>query len=273
MISVFAITTHHERPEEAADAWRINKVCAIGWSSYGNLSKTKNELDAQAKLFMRIKKGDVILAYATRNRIALVGEVDGKFVYNPRNEVGRKGDDGFGYANQYDVSWWNEPYDFDRKNLPPYFADQVGKPYKTIEEIKLGRYSLAQFKDIIRSNALSGSKSPYKEDAVKFGIRNFLGRNIDSLEKGMRITKAERAISETDRPDFLAEDRSGKMVVIECKSTANSDNLEQLERYGRTYKAARLFLVAFYVTGECKEAAKKNPRIEIFECGLTFTKL
>jgi hypothetical protein len=61
---MYAIVTHHERPDDAAEAWKECNVCAIGWARYGNLKKTKHDLPSNARLFLKIKKGDVILAYA-----------------------------------------------------------------------------------------------------------------------------------------------------------------------------------------------------------------
>ena len=42
MSQIFAIVTYDEanRREEAAEAWKVNEVAALGWSRTGNLSKT-----------------------------------------------------------------------------------------------------------------------------------------------------------------------------------------------------------------------------------------
>jgi hypothetical protein len=77
MNSIYAIKTHHERPDEAVEAWRECEVCAIGFTRYGNLKKAEQEeLPSDAKSFLEIKKGDLILAYPGGNRIAYVGSID-----------------------------------------------------------------------------------------------------------------------------------------------------------------------------------------------------
>ena len=69
MNSIYAITTHHDKPSDAAEAWRELNVCAIGFRRYGVLTKGKLEdLSKDAQLFLKIKKGDLILAYAMGNR-------------------------------------------------------------------------------------------------------------------------------------------------------------------------------------------------------------
>jgi len=82
MNNIYAIVTHHEYPDEAAEAWKREGVCAIGWSDYGNLLKDRPKLlrydpsfAKERQLFLSIRKGDVILAYSKRNTIAYVGTV------------------------------------------------------------------------------------------------------------------------------------------------------------------------------------------------------
>jgi len=50
-----------------------------------------------------------------------------------------------------------------------------------------------------------------------------LHHRVDKLEMGLSIMKAERFTSETERPDFIAVDRNGKIVLIECKASQNCD--------------------------------------------------
>ena len=80
MNNIFAITTHHEKPVDAAEAWERNGVCAIGFVRKGNLRRLKGEqFKRDIQLFLEIEKDDLILAYATGNMIAYVGQVvDGK---------------------------------------------------------------------------------------------------------------------------------------------------------------------------------------------------
>ena len=117
MNSIYSITTHRERPSDAAEAWYECQVCAIGWSRYGNLKKSKlASLPKEVQTFLKIKKGDLILAYATENRIGYLGEIEtGEYVYTRMNIVGEKENGGFDYPNQFGVNWFKEPRDFSRK--------------------------------------------------------------------------------------------------------------------------------------------------------------
>jgi hypothetical protein len=212
------------------------------------------------------------------NRIAYVGEIDdGKYLYTRKNIVGRDEDKGgFEYANQYKVKWYDRPYDFSRKDLPDYLWTQLGKKGRTVVHIKLGRRSFDEVKQIIMVTARPGSSSyEINEDTVKAGIRKYLRRNIDSLEKGLKIVRFEERTSKTDQPDFLAKDRNGRTVIIECKGYAYSDVCDQLERYEESIEKEkpRLMLVAFRIDDGCLKAAEKNPQMELFECDLKFTKV
>jgi len=279
MKAIYAIVTHHERPDDAAEAWKDCNVCAIGWSRFGNLKKTRKEnLPSDIRTFLKIKKGDLILAYAGANRIAYVGEIiDGKYMHTTRNIVGKSEDEGgFEYSNQYRVNWWDEPFDFSRYDLPPFLLNQLGKRGRTVTPIELQRRSFEEVKRIIMINARSGYLSfEVNEDMIKASIRKYMKRHINSLEKGLKIVKAEKAVSQTDRPDFIARDSSGQAVIIECKGTAHHEDCEQLERYGKNYAKgnARLILVAFKITDECLLSARKSTGIELFECDLKFRKI
>jgi hypothetical protein len=278
MNSIYAITTHHDRPDDAAEAWRECEVCAIGWTRYGNLRKAKkSELPSNALEFMKIKKDDFILAYSGGNRIAYVGDVkNGRYRHTKKNVVGLDEDDGgFEYPNQYEVRWYDKPYDFSRKDLPDFIKKQLGIRGRTVVPIKLYKRSFDEVKQIILTNAASGSLSyEINEDTVKAGIRKYLRHRLDSLEKGLRITKSEKHTSHTDRPDFLAKDKDGRTVIIECKGNAYAGDCGQLEGYGKNLKLEkpRLMLVAFRIDDECIKIAEKNLMIELYECDLKFTR-
>jgi hypothetical protein len=276
MSKIYAIVTHHKRPDDAAEAWKECNVCAIGFTSCGRLDKVRQEnLPADARHFLKIQKEDIILAYALGNRIAYVGTViDGKYIHTRKNIVGRsKEQGGLEYPNQYKIRWWDKPYDFSRYDLPKFIWSQLGKKGRTVIPIMLHRRSFDQVKQIIMTSAESGSLSyDVNEDMIKAGIRKYLWHHLDSIEKGLKIIKAERSLSETGRPDFIARDQKGKAVIIECKGSAYPADLEQLERYGKDFakEKPRLMLVAFKIADECVKLAEKNPKIELFECDLTF---
>lgn len=186
MNSIFAITTHHERLSDAAVSWQECGVCAIGFVRFGNLKKAKQgSLPSDVSLFLRIKKGDLIIAYAGQNRIALVGEIEnGEYRQTRENIVGTDEEkDGFGYPNQYKVKWYDKPYDFSRNDLPPFLLKQLGRRGRSVVELNLNRRSFDDVKQIILNSASSGSLSyDINEDTVKAGIRKYLRRQIDSLE-------------------------------------------------------------------------------------------
>lgn len=279
MNSIYAITTHHDRPSDAAEAWREVNVCAIGFRRFGVLTKgNPDEFSKDAQLFLKIKKGDLILAYATGNRIAYVGEIeDGKYNHTDDNIVGldeKAG--GFGYPNQYKVKWFEKPRDFSRIDLPPFLQKQLGKRGRTVVLIDLNRRSFEEVKQIILACARSESLSyEINEDTVKAGIRKYLRRHIDSLEDGLMIIKSEEATTASDRPDFIAKDRDNRTVLIECKGYAVPQDCGQLERYGEGLekKNPRLMLVAFRIDDGCLKEAKNNPQMELFECDLKFKKV
>lgn len=276
MNSIYAITTHHKRPSEAAEAWREVNICAIGFTRAGKLTDAKIEdLPKDAQLFLKIKKGDLILAYAMCNRIAYVGEIEnGEYIHTHENVVGLDGKDGgFGYPNQYKVKWFEKPRDFSRIDLPDFLRKQLGKRGRTVVPINLNRRSFDEIKQIILVCARSESLSyDINEDTVKAGIRKYLRRHINSLEEGMKITKSEEATTTADRPDFIAKDKDNKTVLIECKGYAVPQDCGQLERYGKGFgkEKPRLMLVAFKIDDGCLKEAKNNPQMELFECDLMF---
>jgi predicted Mrr-cat superfamily restriction endonuclease len=275
MNSIYVITTHHEKPNEAAEAWKKIGICAIGWARYGNLKKPKYELTGDAKIFLEIEKGDLVLAYATKNKIALVGEVTSEYCRNTENLVGKdEGDGGFGYPNQYEVNWFKEPFDFDRKDLPQDLWSQIGKRGRTVVKLELHRRNFEQVKQIILTNPISGGLSEKgREDLIKAGLLKYLKNEINSLEKGLVITDVERQIENKNRPDFIARDINGRKVIIECKGTAEADVIDQIARYRKNYsKDARILLIAFSISNECKKALKQE-NVELIECDLIFKHL
>ncbi len=85
--------------------------------------------------------------------------------------------------------------------------------------------------------------------------------------------KAEVAIGKDkrQRPDFIAEDKKGKTVIIECKGTAGEAAVDQILDYQKKYgkkKDTRLIIVAFRFTDACKSYANRVGNVELFECNL-----
>jgi len=281
MSNIHAIVTHHRRPDEAAEAWKREGVCAVGWSWYGPLRRNRSKylrdnpsFAKERQLFLSIRKGDVVLAYSKRKTIAYVGTVVNRFT-GPRNdnEIGRE--DGFGYKNQIKVEWWPEPHHFDRSQLPVWLAGQLGKRGKTVIRLDLGKDGFDRTVGMIKQYVRSRSALDEFEDLAKAGLRKYMNRRIDKIEAGLKILKAESFTSDIDRPDFTAVDRNGRIVLIECKGKGYGGDCEQIESYGKHYRAEkkpRLVLLAFDFDPRCKKVARSKG-IELVECDLNFEKV
>jgi len=296
---IFAITTYHEdgkKAAEAAELWKRLGICAIGWSDiefcasrvFGNKEEIKQALRNEGYqtrgsediwYFMNeINTGDLVLAYSRNNTIAYVGEVKGPCKPNRENAIGDPNGE-FDYAHQRKVEWWEEPHHFDRHDLPKYFADQFGKRGVTVAEIIPRSKGFEKFIGIVRACARSGSKLPgINEDAIKAGLVKYLYHSLDKLEQGLKIRYAEIAIGKMKRPrpDFIAEDKEGRIVLIECKGTAGENAVEQVQGYRKEYGGGtepRLVIVAFRITDSCRLAARKAGNIELVECDLDFQKI
>lgn len=294
MNNVYVVTTfdsNYEKDgynaETAVDAWKECGVCAIGWSGIGNL-KEKSDDEIKLKLketyksikgfndikdFLQIEKGDLILAYSNKNTIAYVGEVVGDYVYTRDNKIGNENE--IDYANQFSVNWWNSPHHFDRHELPSYIYKQLGKRGKTVIKLNFKNKSFDELKNIIKVCAISGSQlNALNESLIKVGLSKYLKQNLNLIENGLKIIKAEVRITPKNQPDFIAEDINGKKVIIECKGTASGRDLYEKIKYKKTYikECPRLMLIAFKFSDDCKKAAK-DLNVELIECDLSFKKL
>jgi RecB family endonuclease NucS len=116
-------------------------------------------------------------------------------------------------------------------------------------------------------------KGKFNEDSVKAGISKYVRKNLDKLEIGLKITHEEKPINEQNRPDFLAKDKNGISVIIECKGYADNETIKQIKRYRSNYpKSSRCFLIATQLSDDCKKEARRN-EIEVFEVDLNFNKI
>lgn len=288
---IWAITTHHKRTFEAAEEWKRLGICAIGWTpvNFTKCRKKKDfikkyqqqgwplkDLDQIYNFVREIRKGDIVLAYALNNTIAYVGEVKkGRCKFVRDNVIGSE--KGFGYPHQRRVRWWNEPFYFDRRDLPPYFTKQLGKRGISAVEIFPDQKGFEGFIKVVHACANSGSKLPsLKEDLIKAGLVKYLYHSLDKLEPGLKIEHVEVSIGKQkrSRPDFIAKDKRGRTVLIECKGIAGEKAIEQIKDYEKRYgrgKKSRLMLVAFKIKEACKPKARKE-NIELIECDLSFKK-
>jgi len=277
---IYAIVTHHLDPRGAAEAWKRERVCAIGWAENGSLRKVPSKAQrgrfrTSRHLFLGIRKGNLILAYAKGNMIAYVGEVVRGYRYTKKNDVGNE-ENGFDYPNQLGVKWWRQPHHFDRHELPDWLKNQLGPRArgKTVIKLDLGKFGFLRTIQIIKTNVVSKSGLTEFEDVAKAGLRKYLGERIDKLEEGLVMERAERSTSETDRPDFIAIDSRNRTVLIECKGTAYEKDCDQLSGYGQRHveKKPRLMLVAFRFDEACRKLAKQKG-IELIECDLNVTRI
>jgi hypothetical protein len=285
MTSIYNIVTHHERPIEAAEAWISEGVCAVGFFDLDakniqrkdeilklvsrhdkNITHSVNELWK----FLQIEKGDIILAYCLNSTVAAVGEIIGDYSYNIKNIVGKDEDDGgFDYPHQKKVKWFETPQYFDKEELPCVISKKLGQRGKTTTKIDYIAENFLKFRELIPSNY----KGKFNEDSVKAGISKYVIKNLDKLEIGLKISHEEKSINEQNRPDFLAKDKNGTPVIIECKGYADSETIKQIKRYRSNYpKASRCFLIATRISEDCKKEATKNG-IEVFEVDLDFNKI
>jgi len=293
MSKIFAIITFNDPKfrEEAAEAWKEDQVTALGWSRTGDLSKidTFEKLSAKIgagsrgpaslwKFLKEVKKGDLILAYATKNVVAYVGEVVGQYEFNKKNTVGKSSEKGgFGYSHQRRVKWWPKPHYFSRTALPMDVARQMGLQGGIIVEINPGHLGPEGFRDYLKDNAnkLTDTSLNLNEDTIKAGIRKYLHNNIPLLENGLRITQVEHGINDQKRPDFIARDLKGNKVLIECKGVADEKAIRQAKGYLQKFKkepGTRAMVIAFRATLNSRRLAKKH-NIELYECDLAFNKI
>lgn len=287
MASIYNIVTYHEKSRaiEAAEAWISEGVCAVGYID-GNAKNIKSR-DELAKLvprndknktkainelwtFLQIEKGDIVLAYSLDSTVAAVGEIIGDYSYNTKNIVGKDEDDGgFDYPHQIKVKWFEKPQYFDKDELPCVISKKLGQRGKTTTKIDYSAENFLKFIEIIPSTY----KGKFNEDSVKAGISKYVRKNLDKLEIGLKIIHEEKSINEQNRPDFLAKDKNGTTVIIECKGDADSETIKQIKRYRSNYpKASRCFLIATRISEDCKKDAARNG-IEVFEVDLDFNKI
>ncbi|MBI2986558.1 MAG: DUF91 domain-containing protein [Deltaproteobacteria bacterium] len=299
-MAIYSVVTYHDAKfaTSAADAWMQSERCAIG---YMRSKKTASRLQSLVKageferddvlgivkdsrvtrelhLFLKIKIGDIVIAYCKENTIAAVGICIGEYEYNDKNSVGRPGEpDGgqFNYPNQKRVKWFETPTYFPRNELPEKISEQLGKRGRTVTEVD--GYSDDQLLSFLRTTTIKLSyRGKFNEELVKAGLSKYLKQNMDLLEPGFVITSEEEATGQRERPDFLAKDASGRTVIIECKGRADETAVTQLVRYRKKYQkqreSPRCFLIASHIDEKCRKEAKRN-KIEFFETDLVFRKV
>lgn len=122
-----------------------------------------------------------------------------------------------------------------------------------------------------------------REFAFERDLRNYLSKNLDSLEAGLRLYEDE-GLTGVEFPvggryiDILAVDAQGEFVVIELKVSRGYDRaVGQLLRYmgwveknlARDNKV-RGMIVANEITEDLKLAASRVAGVRLFEYGILF---
>ena len=185
-MKIVKIVTHHEKPERAAELYAEEGVIAIGFDIGDLTGKNKDEIkglfmkkwrgisEPQAARYAgdylafrdKINPGDIVLAYAKRNKVALVGEIAGGHEYNKKNAAGDpKGE--IRYPNQRRVKWWAWPRNFDRSYLP----DKVYKKVALPGTIHIFEYDFEKLKR--RLNQIPKGKEK-TTDRVEYYLKAFI---------------------------------------------------------------------------------------------------
>ena len=138
MNSIYAITTHHSRPTDAAEAWHECGVCAIGWYAGDHRfdKAPENDLEPEAKLFLHLKKGDLILAYPGDNRIAYVGEIrDQGNIFSMKRTVlaGMRGRADLGMRTRKKSNGTMNPMIFQEKTFLSFMRSNLGDAKQSTE--------------------------------------------------------------------------------------------------------------------------------------------
>jgi len=287
------VVTHHENPERAAELFSEEEVVAVGWIRAGSIAgKTREEIRQMlieegfenpdwgaSQLIMfrdEIEVGDVVIAYRTKNIVALVGDVVDEYEFNNKNNVGRPEQEGgeIDYPNQKRVHWWDKPRNFHRNLLPGDLSETVAAR----GTIKILDYDvdINKLKETLNSiSGIEASREKVLEVTGEDEIIEYLKRHISGLEEGLIVKKAEYEVS-VGSIDILAEDRNGLPVVIEVKVQASDSAVGQIlgntQAYEEECKAEQVrgIIVAKEFTERCKKAANRAG-IKLCQCIKTFT--
>lgn len=200
-MKIVKIVTHHKKPERAAELYAEEGVMAVGFDIGDPTGKSREELKelfveewglSEAKAASatgsllrfrdEISIGDLVFAYAKKNKVALVGEILGDHKYNTRNKVGDP-DGEIRYPNQRKVKWWNRPRNFDRSYLP----DDVSKKVALTGTIHIFEYDSDKLKKSL--DQISGIKAEKLIDKATFYLKEF--NEWPGKEEGYR-SKLER---------------------------------------------------------------------------------
>lgn len=288
MTKLVKIVTHHEKTKRAAELFAEEGVIAIGWARGESIAgKTKDEIiemltdeghsnpewGASQLIVFRdeIQKGDITIAYAPTNTVALIGEVTSDYIFDNKNRVGDPHGE-IDYPNQRTMLWWNKPRSFHRNLLPGDLSDSVAsRGTIRILDYDVDVHRLRNELDKVAAAEASREiiLEVTGEDEVQRYLEASKGVHLDELEGGLTLKESQYEIS-VGSIDILAEDSNGLPVVIELKLTARDSTVGQILGYLQAYeeesghKQVRGIIVAQDFTERCKKAAKRA-NLELFE--------
>lgn len=249
-MKIVKIVTHHKLPNEAAELFDREGIVAVGWSELGDLTgltydeikekskriNKRNEWEAakDASQLIMFRDGidvdDIVFAYLGGNKVALVGEITGKYKFNTKNATGNlKGD--IAYSNQRKVTWWEKPRNFDRHLLP----EDLSKFVALTGTISAKPYGIDKVKKAISSIPSQETVTKALEIHDENEIKEYMEKHMSEVEKGLTLVGREFQTS-TGPMDFLARDKDGTSTVIEVKMKADDHTVTQLRRYMRSHK-------------------------------------
>ena len=289
MTKLVKVVTHHLEPKKAAELFAAEGVIAVGWvRSEGIAGKTRDEIiqmlideeirnpewGASQLITFRdeIEKGDIIIAYATGNIVALIGDVTSEYVFNNRNRVGNPKRE-IDYPNQRKMLWWDKPRNFHRNLLPGDLSESVAsRGTIRVLDYDIDIHKLRE--DLNKVVQAEASRETILEVTGEDEIKKYLKKRLGELEEGLSFKASEYEVS-VGNIDILAEDKNGLPVVIEVKVKAGDSAIGQVLGYTKAYeeesgnKQIRGLIIAQGFTERCKKAAK-HANIELYKCRKTF---
>lgn len=170
-------------------------------------------------------------------------------------------------------------YQIDGNHFRHYRPGQDPQPIYSVQQAT-GAAKIPEGEDEDESEAQS---SPNGEFAYERDLRNYLAKNLSSLEKGLRLYE-EEGITGIEFPvggrfiDILAMDPGGGLVVIELKVSRGYDRvIGQLMRYVAWIKKnlseddqrVRGMIVAREMSEDLLLACSMVPDVELFEYELS----
>ena len=288
------IVTHHENPRRAAEIYLKEGLIAIGYVYKKAVAKkhkerikeyfrkqrglTEQQVGQSTSIFLRfrdeIEEGDVVLAYAGSNRIALVGKVVGPHRFNDKNIVGDEEGE-IGYPNQRRVKWWDKPRNFDRSFLPRKLSEWVARP----GTLSIREYDIKKLQQILQEIPSEETVTKALEIESEDEIKDYMEKHLEDVENGLTLVKREYMTS-SGPMDFLAKDKQGIDIIVEVKMKADDTTVTQARRYMRSYKrdlkvaTVRGIIVAEKFTKRCiddvQELRHLGLDICLFKCKKKF---